>query len=456
MCANLKINYGAVDIMNYSELLELIKIGEGYTIEFKEKLSDTIAKDICAFTNSSGGKIILGIDDKNNEVKGFKLANEIRSRMQNYARNIDPPLIIDVEQNNDLVVIYVPEGKEKPYFVNGKCYIRQGANSQQLSRDEIRNFFQKTNMIRFDRKLNSDFNLDEDFNKDAFEKFVDEAKIDKTLSKEHILKNLNLIKDNKLTNTGVLFFSNSTKRFFLNSVITSVLYQGYERIDVLDREDLELDFISNLEGAIKFLLSNLRIKSVIKGLKRCDVPEIPTEILREIVLNAMVHRDYYSEGRIFIEIFKNRVEISNPGGLLFDKKLLGKKSLNRNPLIADLVYRLGLVEKIGSGINRIKRILGGNVSFEDENDGFRVVIKREETITEKYTEGSEKSSEKSSEKILQLIKENPKITIKELAGRLNLSTRAIEKTIFNLKEKSALKRVGPKKGGYWEVLDEKE
>ena len=434
--------------MMYSDIVEIIKIGEGYTIEFKEKISDSIAKDICAFANSSGGKIILGVRDKTGEIVGFKLTNNIKSKIQNYARNLEPSLIVNLEQIKNLTVIYVPEGKEKPYFVNGRCYLRQGANSQQLSRDEIRNFFQKTNLIRFDRKLNHEFNLIEDFNDKAFSGFVENARIDKSLGIEHILKNLNLLEDGVLTNAGVLFFAKSIRKFFLNSVITAVLYQGYERIDILDRQDFEKDFITNLAGIIKFLLRNLRVKSIIKGLKRYDIPEFSEEVLREIVLNAMVHRDYFSEGRILIEIFKDRVEVSNPGGLLFEKELLGKKSITRNPLLADLVYRMGLVEKIGSGINKIRRVLGDNVIFEDEGDGFRVTLKREtiENVPENVPESR-------PDNIIRLMKNNPKITIKEISRILKVNEKTIKRDIKKLKEDRKIKRVGPDKGGYWEVVE---
>jgi len=136
---------------------------------------------------------------------------------------------------------------------------------------------------------------------------------------------------------------------------------------------------------------------------REEVPEIPEEVLRELILNAMVHRDYFSEGRVLIEIFKDRVEISNPGGLLFDRKDFGKKSISRNPLLVDLVHRLGLVEKVGSGINRVNEILKDKISFEIDKDWFRVVIRREI-----------KTVEKTVEKMLYLIKQNPKITQKEL------------------------------------------
>ncbi len=474
--------------MKYEDLLELLKIGEGYTIEYKEKLSDSIAKDICAFANSSGGKIILGVCDRTGKITGFNLSNETRSKIQNYARNIEPSLVVNMEQVDDLAIIYVPEGKEKPYFSNGRCYLRQGANSQQLTRDEIRDFFQKTNLIRFDRKLNTYFDIDNDFDHEAFERFIEDSEIDKKLGKDHILRNLNLLENGKLTNAGVLFFAKSIRRFFMNSVITCVLYQGYERIDILDRSDFEDDFVSNLEGIIKFLMRNLRVKSVIKGLKRYDIPELEREVLREIVLNAMVHRDYWNEGRVLVEIFKDRIEISNPGGLLFDKRFLGKLSVTRNPILADLVHRIGLVERIGSGINRVKKALGERVDFEDEGNWFRVVIKREinkntqEFIPETALRISElieknpnisrnellkllsqrvgsKLVEKVGSKLVEnqikiilLIAEKPNISKKELSKLIKISTTAIDKNIQKLKKLNIIKRRGADRGGHWEIV----
>ena len=127
--------------MKYSELLDIIKTGEGYTIELKESINSSISKDICAFTNSSGGKIIIGVEDKTNKVIGYKLTNLDRSKVQNIARNMSPSFNVQIEQIKDLAVVYVPEGKNKPYTVNVYFYLRYGANSQQLNRDEIRDLF---------------------------------------------------------------------------------------------------------------------------------------------------------------------------------------------------------------------------------------------------------------------------------------------------------------------------
>ncbi len=456
--------------MRYEDLLEMIKMGEGYTMEFKERLSDSIAKDMCAFANSSGGKIIIGIDDTSNKVKGFRLTNGGRSRIQNYARNIDPSLSVTVEQLENLVVIYVPEGREKPYFTGGRCYLRQGANSQQLTRDEIRNFFQRGNLLKFDRKLNEHFDFKKDFNNKAFSEFIDLAGIDNKLSKKHILANLSLLEDDKLTNAGVLFFAKSIKKFFLNSVITGVLYQGCERIEPLDRQDFEYNFTENLRGIINFTMRNLKVKSVIKGLKRYGIPEIQKEILREIILNAMIHRDYWSEGRILVEIFKDRIEVSNPGGLMFDKKYLGMRSVTRNPILADLVYRMGFVDKIGSGINKIKRAFGEKVVFQDEKDWFRVIVKREtEEVSAESSEKSGKRTEKTDyerlrtitndyerlsveeQKVLLYLLDSKKISRKKATELLGLKNTKTYEILNALVSKGFLKRRGKGRGTYYTI-----
>jgi ATP-dependent DNA helicase RecG len=108
--------------MNKKELSELIKTLEGYNLEFKETLNNSIVKEICAFANASGGRIILGVKD-NLEVLGYKLTNRDISIIQDIARNMDPVFSVEVEQVEELAVIYVPEGKNKPYACAQGCFL---------------------------------------------------------------------------------------------------------------------------------------------------------------------------------------------------------------------------------------------------------------------------------------------------------------------------------------------
>jgi len=187
----------------------------------------------------------------------------------------------------------------------------------------------------------------------------------------------------------------------------------------------------------------MKTRIEIVGRERKEIPEIPEEALRETLINAMVHRDYFPNGVVQIDVFPNRIEISNPGKLLFDVRELGKISIARNPIIFDLVYRLGYVEKIGSGISRIRSLVP-DVKFEITSNWFRVVFKRTKL---------EYEPEIGSEKIMRLIRENPSISAREISLIISISQRAVEKHIAKLKMEGKIRRIGPDKGGYWEVLE---
>ncbi|MBC2700681.1 MAG: winged helix-turn-helix transcriptional regulator [ANME-2 cluster archaeon] len=439
-----------------NNIYDLIKTGEGYTLELKERFNSSIGKEICAFANASGGKIILGIKDSG-EIIGFNLTNTIKSQIQDIARNMDPSFHVNVDSVDNIVVIYVPEGKEKPYFVNGHSFLRYGANSCQLKRNEIRNFFRKENLIEFDRKSNPDFDFN-DFNENAFNLFVKNSGISSSLSKELILRNVGLFTEDKLNNSGVLFFSNDISKYFLNSVVACVLYAGKTKTKILDKQELGGDFFSNFNDAVKFSLRNLRTEYIIEKVVREERSEISESVLRELIVNAMIHRDYFSNGRVIIEIFSDRVEISNPGGLLFDEKDFGKISISRNPILVDLVLRLGIVEKVGSGITRVRDALKNNVVFEISSDWFRVIIRRDNElgkISEKIIEETTpKTTQKTTQKILELLKQNPKYSRKELSELIEgITEDGIKYNLKKLKNEGKIKRIGPDKGGHWEVLE---
>jgi ATP-dependent DNA helicase RecG len=209
--------------VNKENLLVLIETGEGFTLEFKEGISSSLGKDICAFANASGGTILIGVNDQGHIVNR-SLSNSDRSKIQDIARNMDPSFTVSVQQ---------VEHVAKPYSVNGNFYIRIGANSQKLNRDEIRSFFQKQRLVVFDEKINESFSLEYDFNDDAFNEFIQRSNISNVIPKEDLLKNLGFLKEEKLNNAGVLFFCNDVFRFFLNVNITCVLYQGDSKYKIL-------------------------------------------------------------------------------------------------------------------------------------------------------------------------------------------------------------------------------
>lgn len=181
---------------------------------------------------------------------------------------------------------------------------------------------------------------------------------------------------------------------------------------------------------------------------------IPETALKEAIINALTHRDYYDKGaRILIELFDDRVEISNPGGLssAIKPNEFGTKSHSRNPLIFGLFVRIRFVEQIGSGIGRMKNAMQAAKLPMPEfiTDGiFTVVLKRitvEETV--------EVTVEVSVKIILKTMMNNPKVTAKELQIITGLSRRGIEYHLNKMKKNKQIERIGPTKGGEWKIIE---
>jgi len=464
--------------LNKEELLDLIKTGEGYTLEFKESFSSSIDKEICAFANANGGKILLGVDN-NNQIVGFSSSNSLVSQIQDIARNMDPSFKVTFEMKDNIGIIYVPEGRDKPYSAGGRFYLRQGANSQRMNRAELLKFLQNSNQISFEKQINEDFDFENDFDVAKFNAFVSKTSIDSPLSKMHILKNLNLLTEDKPNNACVLLFSHRITKFFLSGDISCVLYKTENKSEMLDKKEFNADFISNFDNAVSFILRNTRTLVEIKGRERLEQSEIPEEALREAIINAMIHKDYFLEGRILIEIFPSKIVIANPGKLLFDKKELGKVSMTRNPILSDCMFRVGLVEKIGSGISRMQTLFP-SVKFELSLNWFKITfprineVKRKKRVEKfKITKNELKNKKISKEVLLDYLGESwekvgrtlgvtqlkliiilsakKEITIRELASELDISTTAVENNLKKLKDSGILERLGSDKEGSWEI-----
>ena len=188
----------------------ILQEGEGQYIEFKEKLGLDFSKEIVAFANSSGGKIFLGVTD-NSEVKGIEITNKLKSQIQDIAKNCDPSIEIELEsvEGEDILVVSVEEGKNKPYSCKEGFYLRMGANSQKMTpraypeksskkiftgskRDEIMELAVKEGKIRFDEQICKDFDW-KDFDSEKFEYYLKLAGLSNNLGREDMLKNLKIL-----------------------------------------------------------------------------------------------------------------------------------------------------------------------------------------------------------------------------------------------------------------------
>ena len=346
--------------MTPGDLDILLQQGEGTTIEFKENLSASFAREMVALANTIGGKILLGVRD-DGTVSGIKDSNGLRARVQDIARNCDPPVKVRVEPVGRVFAVHVRESDAKPVQCGDGFFWRQGAVTQKLNRNEIRDFFRAERVIQFDRSPCPGFRYPGDFDRDKFDTWLRYSGITGQPAVEDVLVNIEAAeragKKLLFRNAGVLFFAKNVRRFFPHAYITGLLARDTDKVHILDRKDFSGGIVADIEDALRFVERNTRTAYRIEGLRRQNVPEYPMRALREAITNAVMHRDWFFEGsNVFVEIYTDRIEIISPGSL--PKGLtpteLGRTSVRRNALIADLLHRIDFIEKAGTGIRRIR------------------------------------------------------------------------------------------------------
>jgi len=373
--------------------------GENYTTEFKESADKSLASEVCAFANASGGRIFIGVDD-NGKIIGTDTSNAARSRVQDTINQIEPRLSADVAVHENIIVVAVPEGANKPYSCSKGFYLRSGPNSQKLERDSIIDFLQTEGKVIYDSIVNEKYPITDNF---------DEAEYLKYLKKSNIS----------------------------------------------DAKDFNGSIIENIDNAIVFLKRNLRVRYEIKTVQRKNILELPEDALREAVINAVCHRDYFEKGaRVMVEIFDDRVEITNPGTAPkgITKENFGSTSVTRNPVIASLLHRAHYIERMGTGIMKMIRAMEtANLEkpvFKTEGFFFKVIFKRD-SLQHDTNYGTINGT---INKILCALSKTPQITYDALSKQLDMPRRTVAREIQMLREQGIIKRIGGRKNGYWQVI----
>ncbi len=214
-----------------------------------------------------------------------------------------------------------------------------------MNRSELVRFLRGVGEVRFDEMACESLHYPADFNATAFRSFLTTANITaQGAAREDLLVNLGLAARQGrrlvLNNAGVLFFARPPRRFHLHARVTCLLFQGTQKTQILARQDFDGRLVENVEGAMTFLRQHIPMRYEISGLQRREIPALPEAAVREALLNAVIHRDYFERGGVvMVELFQDRLEIVSPGGLPPGLRLedLGRFSLPRNPLLADLL-----------------------------------------------------------------------------------------------------------------------
>ncbi len=383
--------------MDTIELLDIIQKGESSTVQFKVRVSDAynLGTEMVAFTNTKGGKIIIGVDDKTGELNGlsFKEIEETNELLANAAtNNVKPPIFITTEtvdiDDNNLLVAEVSEGVSKPYTDNkGIIWVKNGSDKRRVtSREEIARLLQSSGNMYADETIIQS-STSNDINIEFFEKFVTKKTgktIDNTgLTLDEILTNMGFMKEGQLTLAGLLLFGKTPQDFKPAFTIQCISFVGNE-ISTTEYRDKEDPFVGNLselfEQSISFITRNLKKIQVDKGFNTISKLEIPNEPIEEFVVNALVHRDYFINSTIKIFIFDNRIEIISPGSLpntLTVENIKSGISIVRNPvLFSNARYVMPFVG-VGSGIPRALDIYPDiELINDEEKEQFITIINR--------------------------------------------------------------------------------
>jgi len=441
----------------------LLKEGEGLTVEFKEHFTPRIDEDIVAFSNTRGGVILLGVRD-DQTVGGETLTSDMKARINSVARNCNPPVQVKIKQIQEVVLIEVPQGEEKPYSCGSGYFRRLDGTTQKMTNHELRIMFQENEIVPFEDKIHKSATWD-NISKEKIRNFLKEADISmRKIVPRDILTSLNIADGDGITNAGVLFFAKDPRRLIVQAQMTLIAFKGLDRVHIYDRQDVQDDLLTQFNAAVFFLMKHLNRRSEIIGVNRKDIYELPFEALREAIANAIIHRDYSVRGTsLMVEVYDDRVEIVNPGVFpQHRKKEFGKISVRRNEHIADLFFRMDKVERAGTGIRRMKEAMAAAElpPLKIRQTGFyTIVFKRAvervgEKVVEKVGVRVVEKLTANRGKIIDHMMENKTISAKELSELVGISQRKIEENISWLKEKGLIKRIGPDKGGHWEIVED--
>jgi ATP-dependent DNA helicase RecG len=262
--------------------------------------------------------------------------------------------------------------------------------------------------------------------------------------------------DGYLKNGAVLFFANEPVRFFEKAVIRCVAFDGLDKRFIIDDKIMTGTLFQQYQQSMIWLKSKLNVRYDIEGeggKARKELWEIPEIVFKEAIINSLAHRDYYDKGgRITIELFNDRVEVTNPGGLVnsIAKNEFGKKSSSRNPLIFGLFERMRLVEQIGSGISRMRDLMKqeGLTPPEFSIDGMFTVFFRRPFEFESWVNHWVNHLSEKNIIILKSIHENQEIKKSTLQQLTDFSPSTLDYNIEILKKIGLLEREGTK-GGVW-------
>ena len=442
---------------------------ESLTVEFKTSFNEDVIETLVAFSNAKGGTVFIGVSDTG-KVQGITVGKETIQNWLNEIKNkTNPQIIADADildiDNKTVISLNISEYPIKPISTRGKYFKRVSNSNHLLSTTEVANMHLQTVNSSWDyyprpAKTINDISLEKvERAMKIIQRRSDNFQFETTT--EFLTKNELLLSDNRISNGCFLMFSKDENLY-------TTIQMGLFASEIIIKDDVvnSNDILSQVEDVMTFIRKHINKELIISSEQVENIQrwQYPLEAIREIVLNMIVHRDYTASANSIIKVFSDHILFFNPGALpdsISIEQLRTNQYIStpRNRQIAKMAKEMGLIERYGTGIRRVKNMFLDygleEPVYESLSDGVAVTVwglkfdENNDEVSDKNTENIEKTVEKTVEKIMEVLKEKPEITIKELVELTGLSRRGIEWNIKQLKTKGLIERVGSKKEGYW-------
>lgn len=413
---------------------------ESETVELKEIVVDDIKKEIIAFANGEGGRLYIGVRD-DGTVTGLESVDNVSLQISNMVRDaIKPDLTmflhyktIEIEEKQ-VLEIEIQRGTERPYYIAKKglrpegVYVRQGYSAVPANDTAIRRMIKETDGDRFEEMRSLEQNLtfvetSREFARRNVEFGLQQMKTLKLLNNDGIYTNLGLLLSEQCKHT-----------------IKVAVFQGTDQSVFKDRREFSGSLFKQLNEVYEYIDIHNQTQSTFNKLLRVDTRDYPEDALREALLNLMVHRDYGFQASALISIYEDRIEFVSVGGLVSGidlEDIMMGISVCRNQNLANVFYRLQLIEAYGTGIRKILNAyhdVKQKPEIQHTQNAFKIILPNRNQSLERKEEYEVLS--KTEQQIIELMKQNGKLSRKEIETKLELSTSTVLRLLKKLTEKN--------------------
>lgn len=451
---------------------------ESETLEFKKTTGelDKAMEDIASMLNKHGhGTLYFGVSP-NGDVTGQQISastlNDVAKKIKDRIKPMIYPEIKEEVLDGRNVIRVDFTGSERPYSAFGRYYKRVFDRTEEMTPEELKRMMAQTDTSSIWENNLTEYGLEAVDNaalENFYKKAVSCGRLDSMpeYDEEELLTGLGLYEKGKLTNAGYFLFSNKKP-----VVLKLAVYVTDERINFSDIDRVEDNIYNLISKGFSYIKEhiNWRVEAG-NGTSRIEVPEIPIEAIREIVVNSFAHADYRGISENEIVITPTVVEIYNPGdfpsGLspeMFAKQRI--KSMPRNKVILNTLFKSKEVEIFGSGFRKVFSLCEKyeiRVESDSRHGGFTFTFYRDienNTVTDNVTENGTDSSNEAinkpgiptATKVYMLLKEDPTQTRATLAQKTGRTVRTIQRALDQLSAEGKIKRIGSNRVGYWEVF----